>query len=56
MSKDVNLVDKYLIVPNKFIDWKNLTIDDIKKYTKSKMFYKQYFKIRINNLKEKLKG
>ena len=56
MYKEINSVDKYLIIPNKFINWKNLTIDDIKRYTKSKIFYKQYFRIRFKNLKEKLKG
>lgn len=54
MYKEVNSIDKFLIVPNKFIDWRHLTIKDIKKYTKSKRFYKEYFKIRFNNLKKRL--
>ena len=56
MYKEINSVDKFLIVPNKFIDWRFLTVKDIKKYTKSKKFYKQYFKIRFDNLMKKLKG
>ena len=55
MNKKTNVINKYLIVPNEFINWKNINIEDIKKYTKRKIFYKQYFKIRFNNLKKKLK-
>lgn len=54
MNKKTNVVNKYLIVPNEFIDWKNINIEDIKRYTKRKIFYKQYFKIRFNNLKKRL--
>lgn len=56
MNKKTNVINKYLIVPNEFINWKNINIEDIKKYTKRKIFYKQYFKIRFNNLKKKLKN
>lgn len=54
MNKKNNILNKYLIIPNEFISWKNINIEDIKKYTKREFFYKQYFKIRFNNLKKRL--
>lgn len=54
MNKKINILNKYLIIPNEFISWKNINIEDIKKYTKREFFYKQYFKIRFNNLKKRL--
>lgn len=55
MNKKIVTMKKYLIVPNEFISWKNIDIENIKKYTKREIFYKQYFKIRFNNLKKRLK-
>lgn len=55
MNKKINKANEYLIVPNKFITWKHISIEDIKMYTKKKIFYNQYFKIRFNNLKKRLK-
>lgn len=56
MSKNFYIANKFLIIPNEFISWKNINVEDIKKYTKRKIFYKQYFKIKFNDVKKKIKN
>ncbi len=47
---------KYIIVPNKFIiERKNLTVSDIKKYTKEKLINWTYIYIKLNRIKFKIK-
>lgn len=38
--------DKYLIVPNQFIEYKEIKVDDIINYTQNK-FYWEYYKLRL---------
>ena len=50
-SMDVN---HYLIVPNKFIEFQEPTIQVLKKLGKTKYLYFHAFKIRVRNLNRKV--
>lgn len=53
---DVDNGDHYFIVPNRFIEINKLDIKTLKKYTKNAVVNKTLLTIRINKLKNKLKG
>ncbi len=52
-----NDCDRFLIFANKIIPFSNeITVDTIKAYTHNVLIYPQYFKLKFNNLKKKMKG
>lgn len=54
MKVETNSIDKYLIVPNKFIDYQHPSAIVLRKYGNKWLFYPNAIKIRLNNLKRKI--
>lgn len=58
MTYEINIEksNHFLIVPNKFIECDKVDIKTIKKYTRNSIINKTLLNIRINKIKNKLKG
>lgn len=48
--------DSFLMIPNSFIEYQNISSDFIEKQTRKNIFYKKYFEIKFKNLNRKIKN
>lgn len=56
MCVETSHLEHYICKPNAFVDYQPITVDLLKTWGKSYLFYSQYFKIRFKNLKRKLRN
>lgn len=55
MVDDVNKADKFIMIPNKFLDWKEIDHEILLNDCKHKLLYIEFLKLRYKNLLKKIK-
>lgn len=55
MLNKVITKDNFLMIPNSFIEYQNISSDFVKKQTRKNFFYKKFFEIKFKNLNRKLR-
>lgn len=56
MSVETSHLDHYICKPNAFVNYQPITVNLLKTWGKSYLFYSQYFKIYLNKIKRKILG
>lgn len=55
MKVETDNLDHFICKPNKFVEFQPITTELLLNWGKAYLFYSQYFKIRLRNLKRKIK-